>query len=80
MMKIKAGFEGGTYNLPCELFKKIMVGSVHCTGHEIIDINKCKYCESYEENESYILPISKEKINIVSSVNCIKPFTQYELF
>ena len=73
-------FEDGTYSKPCQLFKEIMIGAIHCTGHNEIGLKKCKFCISYKEENFYILPISKQKINIVSEVICNRTGIQTQLF
>jgi hypothetical protein len=73
-------FEDGTYNKPCLLFKNIMIGSVHCTGHKKIGIKKCKFCVEYKENNIYFFKILKESTPIVSEVICNRPQTQLKLF
>ena len=73
-------FNNGTYSKPCQLFKKIMIGAIHCTGHNEIGLKKCKFCISYKKENFFILPISKEKIEIVSQVICNRIGIQTQLF
>jgi hypothetical protein len=73
-------FENGTYNKSCSLFKEIKIGSVLCTGKKDLGIQKCKYCISYKEENSYYLPILKENTPIVSEVICNRPGKQISLF
>ena len=80
MIKETPLFEYGTYNKPCELFKKIMIGSVHCTGHQEINIKKCEFCVGYKENNNFYLKILEETIPIVSEVICNRPQKQLQLF
>jgi hypothetical protein len=81
-MKIteKAEFKNGVFTKPCELFPDIMIGAIHCTGHPEIGLPKCKYCESFKEEKTYQLHLSKEIIPIVSEVTCIRPGAQTKLF
>lgn len=74
-------FRTGTYEKPCELFTEIKIGSINCVGHSQIKvINKCKFCQSYKENDNYYLPILKENIPIVSEVICNRPGAQLSIF
>jgi hypothetical protein len=73
-------FEFGTYNQQCELFNHIMIGSVLCVGHSAIGIQKCKYCVSFKEQNTYHLKILNENTPIVSEVICSRPFTQLKIF
>ena len=61
-----------TYNTTCKLFTEIKVGSCLCVGLDG-GKGKCKYLVSYEEKNTYYLPIMKETIPIVSSVVCNRP-------
>lgn len=75
-------FKNGTYNKKCSLFSDISIGSVLCVGHpEINKIKPCKYCVSYEEKNTYYLPVLKETITIVSEVSCSRHvINQQKLF
>ena len=73
-------FNKGTYNLKCPLFKDISIGSVLCVGHPTVKIPKCKFCISYKEESSYVLPVSKKAIPIVSEVLCNRPGSQLSIF
>ena len=80
-MKIETPiFKTGTYNKNCELFTKISIGSVNCTGHSNLGIKACKYCVSYKEENTYYLELLKENTPIVSEVTCNRPGSQLSFF
>lgn len=81
MITEKAEFTTGTYSKYCPMFQDIAIGSVLCVGHsEMNHVNRCKYCVSYKEENTYHLKILDETIPIVSEVLCSRPGIQTNIF
>ena len=73
MKTLTPTFTNGTYSNPCPNIPQIMIGAIHCTGHEKIGLPKCNHCVSYKEDNFYQAKVLKEKIPIVSEVLCAFP-------
>lgn len=79
MKTIKAEFDG-VYTKKCDVFSDKTIGSVSCVGHPHLNIQKCDFCKSFTENNTYYLSIMNETISIVDSVQCDYPRNQLKLF